>query len=183
MSNMKCVFPSLVADCTEAPHVACTQRATCSGPYPCFRHIWFQWSLRCFLETTAACSGVSTLVWSSSSLFLISCYLSAALHCLSAAHTHNIKSLLSSSYSWLLQMPKNIWDIIQKYFLTLNKAQTYGSDTCATCKNRVKNWKSKVRKKGRKWLYLYVKLKTVVQLHNDWDNYHHCLETTSLRFV
>lgn len=78
---------------------------------------------------------------------------SPTVKCLSAAHTHNIKSLLSSSYSWLLQMPKNIWDMIQKYFLTLNKAQTYGSDTCATCKNKMsEKLKKQSQKKGKKMI-------------------------------
>lgn len=49
----------------------------------------------------------------------------------------------------------------------------------------VKKWdrKSKDREEERKLLYLYMKLKTVVQLNNDWENYHHCPETTSLRFI
>lgn len=48
-------------------------------------------------------------------------------------------------------MPKNIWDMIQKYFLTLNKAQTYDSDTCAMCKNKMSEKLKKQRqKKGKK---------------------------------
>ena len=48
-------------------------------------------------------------------------------------------------------MPKNIWDTIQKYFLALNKAQTYGSDTCATHKTKMsKKSKKQRQRKGKK---------------------------------
>lgn len=48
-------------------------------------------------------------------------------------------------------MPNNIWDMIQKYFLALNKAQTYGSNTCTMCKNKISEKLKKQRqRKGKK---------------------------------
>lgn len=43
-------------------------------------------------------------------------------------------------------MPRNIWDVVQKYFLTLNKAETYGRDAHAMCKNKMRE---KERRKSK----------------------------------
>lgn len=44
--------------------------------------------------------------------------------------------------------------MIQKYFLALNKAQTYGSDTCATCKNKMSEKSKKQRQRKVKKIIL-----------------------------
>lgn len=43
--------------------------------------------------------------------------------------------------------------MIKKYFLAFNKAQTYGCNTCATCKNKIsENLKKQRQRKGKKMM-------------------------------
>lgn len=67
-------------------------------------------------------------------------------------------------------MPKKIWDMIQKYFLALNKAQTYGSDTPPMCKNKMSEKLKQQRQRKGKKMTVSMKLKTVIQLNEDREN-------------
>lgn len=52
-------------------------------------------------------------------------------------------------------MPKKIWDIIQKYFLSLNKTQTYGSNTCPPHKIKMSEKLEKQRQRKEKKIIVY----------------------------